>query len=212
MRILYLHGFASLPDGPKARKLRELLEARGASVIAPDLNVPSFAELDFEAMVERAIESAGAEGARCILGSSLGSLVALRVARDAFAVPLVLIAPPLGCESIFIERIPSEGEIKVPHLSVDDDLLPIHRPFFHQMAACAASNEPPPSPVHAFIGTRDETVPPDRVQDRWKQWEASGRLAPGSRLEVIEGGDHSLLDQLERIADAVVSSGLRVES
>jgi hypothetical protein len=202
MRILYLHGFASLPDGPKARQLRALLEARGSTIVAPDLNVPSFGELDFEAMVRRAIEAVGSEAPERIIGSSLGSLVALRIARDVFEVPLVLIAPPLGCESIFVERIPATGEIKVPHLLRNDEPLAIHRAFFHQMAACDASSEPPRSQVHAFIGTADETVPSDRVRRRWSEWKASGRLAPGSQLEVIEGGDHALLAYLERIADA----------
>ena len=56
--ILYLHGFASSPEGRKVSILRETLGPEGYRVVAPDLNRPSFEKLDFDAMVAEAVREA----------------------------------------------------------------------------------------------------------------------------------------------------------
>src|SRR5712691_2994048 len=94
--VLYLHGFASSPNSEKVRGIRSLLEARGIEINAPDLNVPSFEELDFDAMVRQAIAAGRRRPPAAVVGSSLGAVVALEVVRSAIPKPLVLIAPALG--------------------------------------------------------------------------------------------------------------------
>src|SRR5436190_23658133 len=110
MTVLYFHGFASSPNSQKIESLRALLEPLGVELNTPDLNVPSFEKLDFDAMVERAIGALIPSEARdplrkragdpspssrlrmtdAIVGSSLGSVVALEIVRRGIAAPLVL--------------------------------------------------------------------------------------------------------------------------
>ena len=94
--VLYLHGFASSPEGRKIALLREMLPQAEFRVVAPDLNRPSFERLDFEAMVSEAVRVAEAERPAVVVGSSLGALVALEAAKRGVRAPLVLIAPALG--------------------------------------------------------------------------------------------------------------------
>ena len=202
-RALYLHGFASIPDGRKARQLRQMLTPDGVELVAPDLNVPSFERLDFDAMTGVASEAARRTNPDVIVGSSLGALVALAISPSRPHVPLVLIAAPLGCCSIFIDRLPATGEIRVPHQGFGDELATIHRTFFHQMAVCKVEESPPPAVVTAFAGARDETVDVARVRRRWQEWLQSGSLREESSLVVVEDADHSLLNALDQIAAAI---------
>jgi hypothetical protein len=55
------------------------------------------------------------------------------------------------------------------------------------------------------MGRRDESVPFDGVLGVWKRWEASERLAPGSRFVEIPEGDHGLLDHVDRIAEEILA-------
>jgi pimeloyl-ACP methyl ester carboxylesterase len=71
------------------------------------------------------------------------------------------------------------------------------------MAALDVESAPPAQPVAVVMGRRDETVPYDLVAATWRRWEASGRLAPGSRLVTIPDGDHGLLGHVDAIADEV---------
>ena len=77
--ILYFHGFASSPHSQKVTRLRKLLD--DFELDAPDLNVPSFERLDFDAMVDLGAARGRAAAPDAIVGSSLGSMVALAVAR-----------------------------------------------------------------------------------------------------------------------------------
>src|SRR5258708_4746836 len=93
--VLYLHGFASSPASAKIGLLRARVEPE-IVLHTPDLNVPSFERLDFAAAVAHAEAIGRAAGARAIVGSSLGALMALAIVRRGLALPLVLIAPALG--------------------------------------------------------------------------------------------------------------------
>lgn len=93
---IYLHGFASSPASSKARAFVTWGEKRGLEVHALDLRVPSFEHLRFSAMVEavgRAIAETGASQV-VLVGSSLGGLLAARVAEaDARVAAVFLMAP-----------------------------------------------------------------------------------------------------------------------
>ena len=80
--VLYLHGFASSPEGRKVTLLREALEPEGYRVVTPDLNRPSFGKLDFDAIVAEAAKAAATEKPSVAIGSSLGALVALAAAKS----------------------------------------------------------------------------------------------------------------------------------
>ena len=203
--ILYFHGFASSPASAKITALRPLLEPHGIELNAPDLNVPSFERLDFDAVVAHALERGRERPPRALVGSSLGALVALAVAKRGIAVPLVLIAPALGVADRWREKIPDGDPVTVFNYARNAD-APIHRAFFEQMANLHVDDTPPPSPVTAIMGRDDETVPFDSVERRWRAWEASGTLAEGSRLIVIPAGDHSLVQHASTIERAIVEA------
>src|SRR5205823_1226266 len=144
-RVLYFHGFASSPNSEKVRALRELL-APDVELVTPDLNVPSFERLDFEAMVAPGLDAARRVDPRAIVGSSLGSLVALDVVRRGIARPLILIAPPLGLAHEWLPTLPSGDPVEVFNHARNAN-APIHRAFFEQVAAVDADRDAPAVPV-----------------------------------------------------------------
>ena len=199
--ILYFHGFASSPHSQKVTRLRELLH--DFELDTPDLNVPSFEALDFEAMAALGVARARATPPDVIVGSSLGSMVALAVARRVETPsPMVLIAPPLGMTAHWLSRLPAGDPISVFNYARNGN-APIHRAFFEQMARVDVDREPPAQRVTVIIGRNDETVPFDGVHQQWRRWEVSGKLAPGSRFVEIPNGDHGLVGFVDLIADAV---------
>jgi pimeloyl-ACP methyl ester carboxylesterase len=198
--ILYFHGFASSPHSQKIARFRSLLP--DFTLDTPDLNVPSFEALDYDAMVALGVARARAGAPDVIVGSSLGSLVALEVARREFDAPLVLIAPPLGLASQWITVLP-EGDPLTMFNYARNESAPIHRAFFERLARVDVDRLPPAQPVTVVIGRNDETVPFEGVRERWGAWEASGQLAPGSRFVAIGEGDHGLVGFAEVIADEI---------
>jgi predicted esterase YcpF (UPF0227 family) len=186
--VLYLHGFASSPASAKIGLLRARVEP-GIVLHTPDLNVPSFERLDFDAAVTHAEATGRAAGARAIVGSSLGALMALAVVRRGLVLPLVLIAPAVGFGERWRSKLP-EGDPIVVFNHARGAEAPIHRAFFEEMAEVDVDRDPPPTRVIAIMGTEDGSVPYEQVVRVWKSWEP--RLAPGSELITIEGGDHGL--------------------
>jgi predicted esterase YcpF (UPF0227 family) len=200
--VLYFHGFASSPASAKITALRPLLAPHGIELNAPDLNVPSFEQLDFEAVVAHALDAAHRTPPRAIVGSSLGALVALSVAHRGLALPLVLIAPALGVARRWQTKIP-DGDPIFTFNYARNEQAPIHRAFFEQMTRLHVDDAPPPSRVTVLMGRKDETVPFDVVETIWKSWEQSGGLVTGSKFIVLEEGDHSLVAQAGIIRDAI---------
>lgn len=203
--VLYFHGFASSPASAKITALRPLLAPHGIELNTPDLNVPSFERLDFDAVIEHALACGRRTPPRAMVGSSLGALVALAVAGRGLAVPLVLIAPALGVATRWREKIPDTDPVTVFNYARNAD-APIHRAFFEQMASLHVDDEPPPSRVTAIMGRDDETVPFDFVQRRWRAWEESGKLALGSKFIEIPAGDHGLVEHARTIEEAIVEA------
>jgi predicted esterase YcpF (UPF0227 family) len=199
--VLYFHGFASSPGSAKITALRPLLAPHGIELNAPDLNVPTFEQLDFDAIVTHALDVAHATPPRAIVGSSLGALVALSIAPSV-RVPLVLIAPALGVARRWQTTIP-DGDPIFTFNYARNAQAPIHRAFFEQMTRLHADDAPPPSRVTVLMGRKDETVPFDVVETIWKSWEQSGQLVAGSKFIVLEDGDHSLVAQADVIRDAI---------
>jgi alpha-beta hydrolase superfamily lysophospholipase len=203
--VLYFHGFASSPASAKIAALRPLLAPHGIELNAPDLNVPSFEFLDFDAVVAHAFSVGQATPPRALVGSSLGSLIALSVAQRGIEVPLVLIAPAFGVARRWQTKIPDDDPIMTFNYARNAD-APIHRKFFEQMTRLHVDDDPPHARVTVIMGRKDQTVPFDVVEETWRRWEGSGKLAAGSRFIVLDEGDHSLVGEAEGIRDAIVEA------
>jgi hypothetical protein len=202
-KILYLHGFASSPAGRKISALRDLLEPLGFEVVAPDLNIPSFRRLDFDAIVRLALWEAKRHSPAVVVGSSLGALATLEVSRRGATAPLLLIAPAVGFGKRWVEKLPPGDPLSFFHHGEGRELS-IHRRFFEQLAAFDTDLRPPSAPVTVVMGSRDESVPVELVREVWTGWNESGSLASGSRLIEIEGGDHGLVDHIRPISQEIV--------
>ena len=199
--VLYFHGFASSPASAKVVALRALLEPE-IELITPDLNVPSFEKLDLPSIIALGVKVGRERKPRAIVGSSLGSIIALEVARAGIDAPLVLIAPALGIAQRWREKIPAGDPVPMFNFARNTE-VPIHRRFFDQIFEVDVDQEPPRRRVVAIMGRDDQSVPFEIVEETWQKWEGSGRLAPGSRFIPIEGGDHSLVSEATRIADEI---------
>jgi len=107
-RVLYLHGFASGPGSKKGVAVAARLAARGIAVDRLDLRVPSIERLRVSSMIE--VTRAAIEGPAILIGSSLGGLVAARVAEaDPRVSALVLLAPALRFEARWRARLGDAG-------------------------------------------------------------------------------------------------------
>ena len=157
-------------------------------------------------MADEAVRAATAGNPTVVIGSSLGALVALEAARRGIRAPLVLVAPALGFGARWTEKLAPGDPVRFFHHGANRELS-IHRRFFEQMAAVDVDRDPPAVPVTVVMGEKDESVPYEGVRDTWRRWEASGRLAAGSRFLAIPGGDHGLVDHVATIADAVRAAG-----
>jgi alpha-beta hydrolase superfamily lysophospholipase len=197
--VLYFHGFASSPNSEKVRGFRALL-APDVELVTPDLNVPSFETLDWQAMVSLGLETGRAIDPCVVVGSSLGALLALEVVRGGIARPLILIAPPLGLAQHWLPALPPGDPVEVFNYARNAN-APIHRAFFEQVAQSEADRDPPPVPVAIFMGIDDETLPFERVEAVWRRWQP--HAAPGSRFVAVPGGNHSLLSCVEEIATEI---------
>jgi len=194
--VLYFHGFASSPSSSKITALRPLLEPE-IEMITPDMNIPSFEMLDWNAIVDKARELVASERPDAIVGSSMGALIALSVANAE--TPLVLIAPALGIAHRWRDHIPDGDPVLMFNHARGED-APIHRAFFEQMFEVTVDADPPPSRVTLLMGRNDESVPFDVVEETWGKWVGSGRLVPESKFIAITDGDHGLTAHAELIA------------
>ncbi|HEU4521548.1 MAG TPA: YqiA/YcfP family alpha/beta fold hydrolase [Thermoanaerobaculia bacterium] len=202
--VLYFHGFASSPQSQKLVALRknlgEVIDFR-----APDLNVPSFERLEFEAMVQLGVAEGRKMPPRAIVGSSLGAMVALEVARRGIEAPLVLIAPAIGIGDRWTARFGPEDPVEVFNHARNGKAW-IHRRFFDEMCGVHPDAEPPQVPVSILMGRKDESVPFDIVRARWEEWTESSRLVSGSRFIEIAGGDHGLTGSVDVIAREILAA------
>jgi pimeloyl-ACP methyl ester carboxylesterase len=199
MSILYFHGFASSPQSQKLVALEKVLDIE---VNAPDMNVPSFERLDFEAMVQLGIDEVARRPPRAIVGSSLGALVALELVRRGVVAPLVLIAPAIGIGERWRSKLPAGDPIEVFN-HARNARAPIHRAFFEKMTTIHPEADAPATRVTIIMGRNDESVPFDWVRGVWEGWTRSGKLIRGSKFVEIAGGDHGLVDFVDVIAGEI---------
>jgi predicted esterase YcpF (UPF0227 family) len=190
-KLLYFHGFASSPASAKIAAIRPKL-VPDIELVTPDLNCPSFEELDWNAIIDYAKTF---EDYDIIAGSSMGALVALSIAKPG--IPLVLIAPALGIADRWRTHLPAGDPIRVFNHARGTEVA-IHRKFFEQMFEVRVDEQPPPARVTVIMGRNDESVPFDLVEQTWNKWRPG--LVPGSKFIEVPEGDHGLTAHVDLIA------------
>jgi pimeloyl-ACP methyl ester carboxylesterase len=192
MDLIYLHGFASGPQGAKACHCRAWAGARNLGFHAPDLNLPDFEHLTITAQVEAvtALVASLAEPP-VVVGSSMGGLVAAAATHQGVPMArLILLAPAFG----FARRrlsgrrwagyrkrgtMPTYHHAQGQWLTLGPELLP-DLPLWQDDQLWQLT-----VPVAILHGRQDETVP-------LAESEAFAARHPGTVLRVLED-DHGLL-------------------
>jgi uncharacterized protein len=204
-RLLYLHGFASGPGSKKGVAAAERLARRGAALERLDLRVPSLAHLSLGRMIEVTRAAIGGPRDRAILiGSSLGGLVAARLAEDEPRVcALVLLAPAFRFAERWRARLGAAGWARWMRdgwLEIHDHATGgaarVHADLAREAEALDAAGDGWPDvrvPTLILHGAADEVVPVA----------ASRTFAAGRRhVRLIELADgHELLATLPRVLD-----------
>jgi pimeloyl-ACP methyl ester carboxylesterase len=176
--FLYLHGFASSPGSTKARAFAGWAASHGIRLEVLDLRVPSFERLLVSAIIAKvtsAIDAVSAERPRArvaLVGSSLGGLVACRVAAaDPRVSAVFAMAPAFAIAERWPARLgPEAWEAwrTTGWLEVDANLSGatrsrsrVHFGFVEELARIDAERGAFPDvrvPTHIVHGTRDEVV------------------------------------------------------
>jgi len=221
--LVFIHGFRSNHRGAKAQAVACYAAAHGLGCLRLDQvghgdSDGRFEDFRVSAAVEDTIDAIRAlDPADVILiGSSLGAMIALRIAL-AEALPVrgaLFIAP--ACH--FISRHPASGDEKVRMQLEQQGYVESFDPYLQQpyripraMIDDIRAMEPAagpiavPCPVRLMHGTDDHSIPHSESEDLHR------RIA-GSTLTLIDGGDHRLdryiplmLEELEALFSAALS-------
>jgi pimeloyl-ACP methyl ester carboxylesterase len=207
-RYAYLHGLASSARSHKGLALQRAFAARGLALELPDLNRPSFALLDHDAMLAAVDELDAREphaGPWRLIGSSLGGWLAARwaelhperVERLALLCPGFDLAerwPALvGAEQM--ARWQREGTL--PLADAGGQLVGVHWGFM-ESARRQPGRPEVPCPTLILHGVYDDVVP----------IEHSRRYAatrPHVRLVELDDG-HPLAAALARVVDEILAA------
>jgi hypothetical protein len=201
--LVYLHGFASGPASSKARALQARLAARGVTMLLPDLNRPSFAELTLSGALEVVSElwarEAGPGGRLLLIGSSMGGMVAARFAElhPGRVARLLLLCPGFDMPSRWRSLLGPEKLARWEQEGTHsfDDLAGRPTPVGWRLMTDARAHPAfpeVPAPTVIVHGWRDAVVPVEVSR-------AYAAARPG-RVRLVEvDDDHSLLGSLDLI-------------
>lgn len=198
--IIYLHGFASGPNGRKPTWLRERYAALGIPFRAPDLNVPTFETLTVSAMIERVAE----EVAACtteqvyLIGSSLGGYVTLHYLNQhqpAQVTKACLLAPAVRKVWDDEEDWREIGWMPVYHFGYQEHRK-LHYGYAEDFRRYDTFRTQIDIPLLILHGTADTVVPYQGSED-------FAATYPNVELRLLEGAKHELLGELETIWSAL---------
>lgn len=198
MKVLFAHGFEGVPNGRKARYLRDTLSL---NVVAPLMNQKGWTFEDHIAVVEDAL--AQNPDLETLVGSSMGAFaIAAAVARHRQRkLRLVLLAPAVGIHQAWIEQLGEDGmklwaemgSLQYHHQGVGHHVeLPYHL-FTQCREAAEVICTHPTVIVH---GLRDDVVPVESAL-------ALARRSPGVRRMYAVDDGHRLLDSLPLLGEAI---------
>ncbi len=200
-----LHGFSSSPRSRKNLHFEKYFDRRGLSLLRPDLNRPSFAELSVAAMqeeIERTWNAAGRAPLRMI-GSSLGGYMAALFAslHPERVDRLLLLCPAFDLVDLWPQLITAEEMIEWRErraLGFEDatgTVVDVHYRLFEE-ALTVPRFPRVPCPTVIVHGRDDARVP-------FAQSERYARETPAVRELVPVDDGHDLLASLDAI-DAIL--------
>ena len=174
--LLYLHGFRSSPQSAKARAVAQRVQQQHPGVV---WWCPQLPPSPREAMALVAEGIAGwPQASMAVVGSSLGGFYATWVATRT-GCRAVLLNPAVNPARDLQKYI---GEQTSWHDPQDHFFF---RPeFIAELQALECPGQPAPAQVLAIIAKGDEVLDWREMQQRY----------PGSRIRLLEGGDHALSD------------------
>ena len=173
--LLYLHGFRSSPQSAKARAVAQRVQQHpGITWWCPQLP-PS----PREAMALVAEGIAGwPQASMAVVGSSLGGFYATWVAAHT-GCRAVLLNPAVNPARDLQKYIGEQTSWHDPQ-----DRFFFRPEFITELHALECPGQPVPAQVLAIIAKGDEVLDWREMQQRY----------PGSRIRLLEGGDHALSD------------------
>ena len=174
--LLYLHGFRSSPLSMKARLVAERVAHRhpGVTWWCPQLPPSPREAMD---MVMRGIAD-WPHDAMAVIGSSLGGVYASHVAART------------GCRAVLLNPAVDPARDLARYIG---DQTAWHDPqqhfyfqpeFIGELRALEVAPLPRAAQVYAIIAKGDEVL----------DWREMTARYPGSRITLVEGGDHALSD------------------
>lgn len=202
MNILYLHGFASGPEGTKAVALRKYFQDRNVTLVAPDLNVPDFSTLTVSRSIARIEDMTRTDGMWDLIGSSMGGLTAAFFAAKfpQRVRKVVLLCPAFHLDKLFAMSLGQEGITHWrdtgyhPFANALGAMVDVHWQLFADLAAY--NNFPPVlHPTLVIHGTQDTTVPITFSQ-------TFVQTSPLAVLEEIED-DHRMVSSVEKVCQRI---------
>jgi len=184
-RFIWLHGFASSPQSSKGQFVRQRLEERGAHLVLPDLNEPSFFDLTVTRMLGQLdVLTQGSNERVVLFGSSLGGFIAATWAakKPGRVASLVLLAPAFDLGPRWSARMPeadlarwrNEGRFAFDHYARGrKEELSIR---FLDDALTHESFPLPHCPTLVIQGTFDDAVEPALAREFTRRMDGRARL------------------------------------
>jgi len=203
MFVIYLHGFASSAASTKASFFAAKLRDLGIPLHTPDLNEPDFSTLTVSRMVQQvtdAVDGLPATTDVVLIGSSLGGLVAVHVARqrpDRIG-RVILLAPalefggkaPPALGDRDLDQWRATGSTNVFHYGYGR-MLPVRYELYADACTFGCSEVRLSMPIQIFQGKNDTVVDPDLIE----RWAAT---RPNVDLHMVDD-DHQLGRSLDYI-------------
>jgi pimeloyl-ACP methyl ester carboxylesterase len=203
MHCLFAHGFEGVPNGRKARYLREVL---GFEVTAPLMNRGGWS---FEDQIGAVLEAVDADRSiELLVGSSMGAFAVAAAAarRPERAFRVLLMAPAVGIHSSWVEQLGEDGmklwaemgALQYYHQGVGQQVELPYRLWTQCRDEAEVVARHPTVIVH---GLRDEVIPVQLAL-------AFAVRSPGvRRLYGVDDG-HRLLGHLSLMGEAVGVLGI----
>lgn len=198
MKVMFAHGFEGVPNGRKARHLRDVL---GLEVVAPLMNGKGWSFEDHIAVVEQTL--AEHPDLELLVGSSMGAFAAAAAAarHRQRKLQLLLLAPAVGIHQGWIDMLGEDGiklwaemgNLQYHHQGVGHHVELPYRLFTQCRDHAEITCTHPTVIVH---GLQDDVVPVENAL-------ALARRSPGVRRMYAVDDGHRLLDSLALMGEAI---------